>query len=97
MNFTRIDTKKLIARFGGRIELWRRLKARGFELSVKTIEKWSERDSIPAYRLVQMMELAQSEKKPLNLNDYIQKAPNASKELSHNRHDHEKDQVRTDG
>ncbi len=98
MNLNRLDTRKLVARFGGRIELWRRLKARGFELSVKTIEKWQERDSIPTYRLVQLMELAQHEKKPLNLNDYFQKAPNASKELSPpNRHDHQKDQVRTDG
>lgn len=97
MNFTRIDTRKLIARFGGRSELHRRLKARGFELSIKTIEKWTERDSIPTYRIVQMMELAQYEKKPLNLNDYIQKAPNASKELSPHRHDNQEDQVRTDG
>lgn len=96
MNLNRIDTKKLIARFGGRIELWRRLKARGFDLSVKTIEKWTERESIPAYRLVQLMELAQSEKKPLNLNDYIQKAPNASKEISH-RHENTQSTIRTDG
>ncbi len=94
MNFTRIDTKKLIARFGGRIELWRRLKARGFELSVKTIEKWQERESIPSHRIVQLMELAQYEKKPLNLNDYVQKAPNASKELSPHRYENQENQGR---
>lgn len=83
----RIDTRKLVARFGGRSELHRRLKARGYDLSIKTIEKWMERDSVPTFRIVQMLELAQSEKRPLNLNDYIQKAPNASEELSPNRHD----------
>ena len=94
MKFTRIDTRKLIARFGGRSELHRRLKARGFELSVKTIEKWQERESIPSHRIIQLMELAQHEKSPLNLNDYVQKAPNASKELSPHRHETQKDQGR---
>jgi len=89
VKFTRIDTRKLIARFGGRSELHRRLKARGFELSVKTIEKWQERDNIPSHRIVQLMELAQHEKAPINLNDYVQKAPNASKELSPHRYEHQ--------
>jgi hypothetical protein len=94
VNFTRLDTRKLVARFGGRIELWRRLKARGFELSVKTIEKWQERGSIPSHRIVQLMELAQHEKRPLNLNEYVQKAPNASKEISPHRYENQKDQGR---
>ena len=96
MKFTRLDTKKLVARFGGRGELHRRLEARGFSLSVKTVEKWMERGNIPAARLVQLMELAQHEKKPLNLNDYvIRSAPNAAKELSpHTDENHQKDQGR---
>lgn len=94
---TRIDTRKLVARFGGRSELHRRLKARGYELSIKTIEKWMERDSVPTYRIVQMLELAQAEKKPINLNDYIQKAPNASEDLSPHRHETQSSKVRTDG
>ncbi len=94
---TRIDTRKLVARFGGRSELHRRLKARGYELSIKTIEKWMERDSVPTYRIVQMLELAQYEKKPLNLNDYIQPAPNADKEISPHRHENQKSTVRSDG
>lgn len=89
-----LDTRKIVARFGGRSELWRRLKARGVDLSVKTIEKWQERGSIPSPRIVQLMELAQHEKKPLNLNEYIQKAPNASKEISPNRYENQKDQGR---
>lgn len=88
---TRLDTKKLIARFGGRSELHRRLNARGVELSVKTIEKWTERESIPSARIVQLMELAQHEKRPLNLNEYFLAAPNAQ-ELSPHRHENQKNQ-----
>ena len=92
MNFTRIDTRKLVAHFGGRIELWRRLEARGFKLSVKTIEKWMERDNIPVARIVQLMELAQHEGRPLDLNTFvIRPAPNAAKDLSTHRHEKDKD------
>lgn len=92
MIFTRIDTKKLVARFGGRIELWRRLEARGFKLSVKTIEKWMERDNIPANRIVQLLELAQFEKKPIDLNDYVLRP---TKKVSTT--DENQDQKETDG
>lgn len=94
VNFTRIDTRKLVAHFGGRIELWRRLEARGFSLSVKTIEKWMERDNIPAVRIVQLMELASHEGRPLDLNKFVlRSAPNASKEVSPHRHENQKDQT----
>lgn len=94
MNFTRIDTRKLVAHFGGRIELWRRLEARGFKLSVKTIEKWMERDNIPASRLVQLMELAQHERRPLDLNLFVLRSvPNAEKEVSPHRHEKQKSQA----
>lgn len=92
MKFTRLNTKKLVAHFGGRMELWRRLEARGFKLSVKTIEKWTERDSIPSARLVQLMELAAHEQRPLDLNNFVQPAPNTGKGTSTtNRHENEKD------
>lgn len=94
MNFERIDTKKLVARFGGRIELWRRLKARGVDMSVKTIEKWQERGNIPSHRILQLMELAQHEKHPINLNDFVVKAPNASSTISPHRHENQKEQNR---
>lgn len=95
MNFTRIDTRKLVAHFGGRIELWRRLEARGFKLSVKTIEKWQERENIPASRIVQLMELAQHEGRPLDLNTFVlRSAPNAGKDLSTHRHEPEKSKGR---
>lgn len=82
MNSTRLNTRKLVAHFGGRSELHRRLEARGFTLSVKTIEKWMERDNIPSNRIVQLMELAQSERRPLDLNLFVLTAPNAGKEVS---------------
>lgn len=93
MEFTRLDIRKIIARFGGRSELHRRLKARGCGLSVKTVEKWIERDNIPSHRLVQLIELAAHEKRPLDLIDYVLKAPNA-KDLSpkHRYEKHQKDQ-----
>lgn len=93
MNFTRIDIKKLVAHFGGRTELFRRLEARGFKITVKAIEKWSERGNIPSHRLIQLMELAQYEKRPLDLNLFVLVAPNSDKALSPHRHENEKDQA----
>jgi len=71
MTAPRIDAKAIVNRFGGRIELWRRLEANGHHVSVKTIEKWMERSSIPSSRLLVLMDLAKKEKKPLVLDDYI--------------------------
>ena len=94
MNSSRIDTRTLVAHFGGRGELHRRLEARGTKLSVKTIEKWMERENIPAVRLVQLMDLAQHERRPLDLNTFVlRSAPNAGKEVSPNRHEKQKDQA----
>lgn len=95
MLFTRIDIRKLVAHFGGRAELHRRLEARGFKLSIKTIEKWLERDNIPAVRIAQLLELAQHERRPLDLNSFVTRSkPNTSKELSPpNRHEKEQSQA----
>lgn len=91
MNFTRLNTRSLVAHFGGRIELWRRLEARGVKLSVKTIEKWMERDNIPVSRIVQLMELAQHEGRPLDLNSFVLRpAPNAGEAISTHRHENHK-------
>lgn len=67
----RLDAYKIVQRFGGRSELWRRLDARGHHVSLKTIEKWMERDSIPSHRLLVLMDLAKAEGKPLVLDDYV--------------------------
>lgn len=67
----RLDAKKIVHRFGGRIELWRRLEAKGHHISVKTIEKWMERESIPSNRLLVLMDLAKQEGKPLVLDNFV--------------------------
>jgi hypothetical protein len=67
-----IDAKTIVKRFGGRMELYRRLTAMGHDISVKTIEKWMERDSIPTKRLIVLMKLAKKEGRTLNLQDFIQ-------------------------
>lgn len=83
----RINTKQLIAHFGGRIELWRRLEALGFKLSVKTIEKWMERDNIPSNRIVQLFALASHEGRPLDLNQFISRLSNKAEESISHRHE----------
>ncbi len=67
-----IDAKTIVKRFGGRMELYRRLTAIGHDISVKTIEKWMERNSIPTQRLIVLMKLAKLEGRTLNLQDFIQ-------------------------
>lgn len=90
---TELDIKAVIAHFGGRIELWRKMNRRGHKLSVKTIEKWGERDSIPTSRIVQLMDLALSMGKPLNLNKYVvQTVPKTVQELSPNTDNEQKHQ-----
>lgn len=70
-DMTRLDAKRIVQRFGGRSELWRRLEKHGHHVSVKTIEKWQERNSIPTARLLVLMDLARKEGKPLNVEDYV--------------------------
>lgn len=70
---SKLDAKRIVHRFGGRSELWRRMAKHGHHVSVKTIEKWMERDSIPTQRLIALMDLAKKEGKPLNVEDYIKK------------------------
>lgn len=53
------------------MELFRKLRAGGHDISVKTIEKWMERRSIPSARLLVLMEMAKKENRPLVLDDYV--------------------------
>lgn len=69
-----LDAKRIVLRFGGRIELWRRLAAHGHHISVKTIEKWMERNSIPSNRLLVLIDLAKKERAPIDLDDYVIKS-----------------------
>jgi hypothetical protein len=67
----KIDVTKLLLRFGGVSELWRRLSANGVDISVKTIEKWRERQSIPSARLAQLVRLSVIEGHKIDLDDFI--------------------------
>jgi hypothetical protein len=67
----RIDVARLLTRFGGVPELCRRLNANSVAISIKTVEKWRERQSIPSPRLIQLVELASREGQPIALDDYI--------------------------
>ena len=87
MTSTKLDIRRLVARFGGQSELYRRLTSRGVALSAKAIEKWIERDNIPSARLVQLFELAIAEGHPIDLNTFMLR-PNTSTQLSpQNRHE----------
>jgi hypothetical protein len=84
---TNIDVKKLVARFGGQGELCRRMNAKGYAVSLKAIEKWISRDSLPGKRILQLFELGISEGHPIDLYGFLLR-PNAEKKLSPT--DHEK-------
>jgi len=85
-----LDVKAIIHRFGGRTELWRRMNnTMRHSISVKTIEKWTERNSIPSSRLLILIELAKREGKPLIISEYVrtlEPGPNSIHQPN-NRHD----------
>jgi len=83
-----LDVKAIIKRFGGRTELWRRLNTTmRHSISVKTIEKWTERTSIPSSQLLILMELAKREGKPLIISEYVRTLLPGPNSIHQNRHD----------
>lgn len=83
-----LDVKAIIKRFGGRTELWRRLNTNmRHSISVKTIEKWTERTSIPSSQLLILMELAKREGKPLVISEYVRTLEPGPNSIHQNRHD----------
>jgi hypothetical protein len=83
-----LDVKAIIKRFGGRTELWRRLNTTmRHSISVKTIEKWTERTSIPSSQLLILMELAKREGKPLVISEYVRTLLPGPNSIHQNRHD----------
>lgn len=73
MSIDKLDTKKVIAYFGGRTPCHALLVKAGFSISKKALEKWQERGSIPLNRLLQ---LAEADKKinnrTFNFSDFLQ-------------------------
>lgn len=71
MSDLNIDPKKTLAVLGGRAATWRRLEKAGFQLGLKTIEKWVERGNIPTNRIAQIAICAKEDGRPVELYDLI--------------------------
>lgn len=68
----KIDTKRLIAYFGGRTPCHQLLAKAGHHVSKKALEKWQERESIPLHRLLQLAEADQKiNGRTLKIEEYI--------------------------
>jgi len=69
----KLDTKKIIAYFGGRTPCHALLVKAGFSISKKALEKWQERGSIPLNRLLQLAEVDKKfNNRTFNLSDFLQ-------------------------
>jgi hypothetical protein len=65
----RLDVTKIIKDLGGATKIVELLKAKGINgLTVKAVEKWRERGTIPMSRWLQIRRLT---KTPLDLEDYL--------------------------
>jgi hypothetical protein len=73
----RFDVKAAVRFFGGPAELARRASASGPALSVKAIEKWQERGSIPGVWLVRLSQLARREERIFEIHDFMNKEKSA--------------------
>ena len=66
-----IDPKKVIAFFGGPTAVQRRLKKSKVEISLATIEKWSQRSNMPASRFAQLALCAKQDGSEFDLYEFI--------------------------
>lgn len=66
-----LDVKAVMQFFGGQAELCRRLAANNTPVSIKTIEQWVTRKSIPSGRLLQLADLAKKEGRLFEIHDFI--------------------------
>lgn len=72
MSTDRLDTKKIIAYFGGRTPCHNLLNDAGFTISKKALEKWQERGSIPLNRLLQLAEVDRNTfNRTFNISDFL--------------------------
>jgi hypothetical protein len=67
----RFNVKAAIRFFGGPADLSRRANEGGTQLTVKAIEKWSERGQIPGVWIVRLSQLARREGRIFDINDFI--------------------------
>lgn len=68
---SQLDVKSIINRFGGRMELWRKLTARGHKITPKAIEKWTERGRIPMAKFIWLIALDTAEGRKISIHDHI--------------------------
>jgi hypothetical protein len=80
MNETVLDVRGVIAKFGGRAKLFRKLCLAGVEISHRTIDNWLYHGIIPMNRYLQLIDLAKAEGIELKLETKTnaQKNPAAS-------------------
>lgn len=64
------NAKKLVHRFGGPTHLQRRLARTGRDISVKGINMWVTRNSVPSTWLPELARLARQDGFTLNLADF---------------------------
>lgn len=82
MNKTELDVRGVIAKFGGRAQLYRKLCLAGIEISYRTIDNWLYHGIIPMNRYLQLIDLAKAEGIELQLetktNEPQNSAPSAA-------------------
>lgn len=77
----KLNVAKVIKDLGGATKIIEDLKRAGVDdISIKAIEKWRERGTIPMKRWIQLRKIAKGMKKNLELEDYLM---NANKTANH--------------
>lgn len=78
-----LNVRAIVAFFGGRTELVRKLKEHDIcEISVHSVSKWQLRNQIPGYRLMDLSALARATGKRFVLSTYIKRAKPAKKKAA---------------
>lgn len=70
-DMSQLDAKAIVRHFGGRMELFRKLNARGHKISVKAIEKWTGRGNIPTPWIIKLIALSKEENNPITFENFI--------------------------
>lgn len=70
------NVRNAVLFFGGTADLVRRVQAAGFPLKRKAVEKWSERGQIPGIWLVRLSQMARSEGRKFEIQDFIKQEEN---------------------
>lgn len=68
----KLDARRLVRSFGGPTQLHARLTNEGHTLTVKAINLWVYRRSIPSKWLAVLSEMAEKDRRPLHLHKYTE-------------------------